>query len=79
LARWLVGPFVNIPERDGAWVVTRGDGGVVTLIVEADRFRLRTGITLSDPDRKMFGSDEGLERWGFGQRWGRFVGTVKYR
>ena len=73
IARWLVGPFVTLPDRNGVWVVQRFGGGT-SATIEADAFRLRIGTaamanditgvsarTMSAPVR------------------GRFVGTVKGR
>lgn len=80
IARWLVGPFVNIPPETGVWLVSRL-GETTYWVLRVDKFRLRSGFRLRDdlnPD-KVFGSDEALERIGLGHRWGRFVGTVDYR
>ena len=75
LARWLIGPFVNIPERDGVWIVQRIDGGTGTLLIEADRFRLKMVNNLR---RKVY-DDSAVDRtYGLSRRTGRFVGTVKY-
>ena len=80
LARRLVGPFVTLPEREGVWVVVKSADGSTTATYEADKFRIKTGITPHRDLSKTFGGDNAtFERYGFLTRWGRFVGTVKYR
>ena len=75
LARWLVGPFVTIPDRSGVWVVQRF-GPDSHMVFEADKYRLRTGIDITR-DGITGLSISALERLGAARRWGRFVGTVK--
>ena len=76
LARWLVGPFVlDIPEREGVWIVSRMASGYVVSIYEADKFRLKMTNNLS---RKWYGDPDSIDRmYGLSRRTGRFVGTVK--
>lgn len=76
LARALVGPFVNIPERDGVWVVVHMDGGSGLLVIEAERFRLKSTSRLQplDYDRSSPSFDFRPSR-----TFTRFVGTVKAR
>ena len=75
IARWLVGPFVTLPEREGVWIVFRNANASTIMTIEADKFRLKSGINLS---RNIY--DDSLAAYiGNSRRWGRFVGTVKYR
>lgn len=74
LARWLVGPFVNIPEQDGVWIIARVEGGTGTMILHTERFRLKstTNLRALDYPRKSF-SIEDFDR---SRTFTRFVGTV---
>ena len=77
LAHWLVGNFVELPFREGIWVVTQNATGNVKTIWEADKFRLKITNSLS---RKVYGDPDAIDRtYGWSGRTGRFVGTVKYR
>jgi hypothetical protein len=70
LARWLVGPFITFPDRDGVWIVQWCEGGW-SYTVEADRFRLRMCSdlpSLNEYDDLPTPSTRG-----------RFAGTVKVR
>lgn len=68
LARWLVGPFVTLPERDGVWIVQRWTGGWTTTY-EADRFRLKMCAS--------YGSLHEYDDLPTPSTRGRFAGTVK--
>lgn len=70
LARWLIGPFVTLPDRDGVWIVQRFEGGF-SYTVEADRFRLRMCSDLP-PLNEYDDLPTPSTR-------GRFAGTVKVR
>ena len=72
LARWLVGPFVQLPDRKGAWIVMRYEGGFVVTI-EADKLRLRMETRMRALD------DPSPVDWNAPRSSGRFVGTVKGR
>jgi hypothetical protein len=73
IARWLVGPFVTIPERNGVWIVQRFEGGW-SVVIEADKFRLRMQTPLMS-----FRVDDPAHPIDRGEAYirGRFVGTVK--
>lgn len=77
LARWLVGPYVTLPERDGVWIVARMDDGTGLAIWEADRFRLKstTNLRALDYDREA----TSFRDFGRSGTFTRFVGTVKGR
>ena len=77
LARALVGPFVNIPERDGVWVVARMDGGSGLMVVEAARFRLKSTTRLRALDYDS--TTPSFRDFGRSAAFTRFVGTVKAR
>jgi hypothetical protein len=68
LARWLVGPFVRIPDRTGTWIVLRFGGGS-SAVFEADKFRLRHSVSLAPITD--------VTKYGRRRTTGRFVGTVK--
>jgi hypothetical protein len=69
IARWLVGPFVTLPDKDGVWVVMRWVGDY-TAVYQTDRFRLRMCASYP-PDEHDDNPTRSLR--------GRFAGTVKVR
>lgn len=69
LARWLVGPFVTLPERRGVWVVMRPDDGKWLVVYEADKFRLRMCASLPSLNE--------YDDLPTPSTRGRFAGTVK--
>ena len=70
VARWLVGPFVQIPEEQGVWIVQRFEGGWHALI-RAKTFRLKMSTRLRSFD------DLKPIDWDAPSTTGRFVGTVE--
>lgn len=77
LARWLVGHYVQLPERAGVWVVQQfGDNAEWSVVTEADKFRMRLQSNLK-PYTFGDGGSRSYRDYGRSRRTGRFVGTVK--